>query len=76
MLLEQGVAVVAKTKLSSFGNWEEAIEYTDYHAPWNLRADGYQSTGGSSSGSASAIVTYDCLDISIGTDSKSMALFS
>ncbi|UKZ82671.1 hypothetical protein TrVFT333_010465 [Trichoderma virens FT-333] len=32
------------------------------------RADGYQSSGGSSSGSASAIAAYDWLDVAIGTD--------
>ncbi|KAL6895047.1 amidase signature domain-containing protein [Trichoderma evansii] len=67
-LVNKGVVVVGKTKLSSFGNWEEPMEYTDYQAPWNPRADGYQSPGGSSSGSASAIVAYDCLDITLGTD--------
>ncbi|KAK5995289.1 Scytalone dehydratase-like Arp1-like protein [Cladobotryum mycophilum] len=67
-LMDKGVVVVGKTKLNSFGNWEEPTEYIDYQAPWNPRADGYQSTGGSSSGSASAIVSYDWLDIAIGTD--------
>ncbi|PON25427.1 glutamyl-tRNA(Gln) amidotransferase [Trichoderma gamsii] len=67
-LVNSGVVVVGKTKLNSFGNWEEPMEYTDYQAPWNPRADGYQSPGGSSSGSAAAIVAYDCLDIALGTD--------
>lgn len=70
-LVDQGAVIVGKTKLNSFGNWEEPMEYTDYQAPWNPRADGYQSPGGSSSGSAAAIVAYDCLDIALGTDSKS-----
>ncbi|KAL7917263.1 amidase signature enzyme [Trichoderma austrokoningii] len=69
-LVDQGVAIIGKTKLTSFGNWEEPMEYTDYQAPWNPRADRYQSPGGSSSGSASAIASYDCLDITIGTDSS------
>ncbi|KAM0455117.1 hypothetical protein ACHAPV_008008 [Trichoderma viride] len=67
-LVNNGAVIVGKTKLNSFGNWEEPMEYTDYQAPWNPRADGYQSPGGSSSGSASAIVAYDCLDIALGTD--------
>ncbi|KAH8122242.1 amidase signature enzyme [Trichoderma asperelloides] len=67
-LVDNGAVIVGKTKLASFGNWEEPMEYTDYQAPWNPRADGYQSPGGSSSGSASAIVAYDCLDITLGTD--------
>lgn len=69
-LLNQGVSLVGKTKMNSFGNWEEPIEYVDYQAPWNPRADRYQSPGGSSSGSAAAIAAYDWLDIAIGTDSK------
>ncbi|RSL62726.1 hypothetical protein CEP53_004672 [Fusarium sp. AF-6] len=67
-LLDLGVVVCGKTKLNSFGNWEEPTEYVDYQAPWNPRRDGYQSPGGSSSGSASAIAAYDWLDIAIGTD--------
>ncbi|KAL7934352.1 amidase signature domain-containing protein [Trichoderma chlorosporum] len=68
VLINKGAVIAGKTKLSSFGNWEEPIEYIDYQAPWNPRADGCQSPGGSSSGSASAIVAYDWLDIAIGTD--------
>jgi len=67
-LVEKGVAIVGKTKMNSFGNWEEPLEYIDYQAPWNPRGDGYQSTGGSSSGSAAALAAYDWLDIAIGTD--------
>lgn len=69
-LVDKGIVIIGKTKLTSFGNWEEPMEYTDYQAPWNPRADGYQSPGGSSSGSASAIASYDCLDITLGTDSE------
>lgn len=47
---------------------EEPTEATDYHAPFNPRADGYQSPAGSSSGSAAAVATYDWLDFAIGTD--------
>ncbi|RKK89170.1 hypothetical protein BFJ68_g16775 [Fusarium oxysporum] len=67
-LIDSGVVISGKTKMNSFGNWEEPTEYTDYQAPWNPRADRYQSTGGSSSGSASAVASYDWLDIAIGTD--------
>jgi Asp-tRNA(Asn)/Glu-tRNA(Gln) amidotransferase A subunit family amidase len=62
--------ILSKTKLNSFGVWEEPTEYIDYQAPWNPRADGYQSPGGSSSGSAVAIAAYDWIDIAIGSDSK------
>lgn len=68
-LVDKGVFIAGKTKMNSFGNWEEPTQYIDYQAPWNPRADGYQSTGGSSSGSAAAIAAYDWIDIAIGTDS-------
>ncbi|KAL7961255.1 amidase signature domain-containing protein [Trichoderma compactum] len=67
-LIDKGAVVIGKTKMSSFENWEEPIQYTDYQAPWNPRADRYQSPGSSSSGSASAIAAYEWLDIAIGTD--------
>ncbi|KAK4228636.1 amidase signature domain-containing protein [Podospora fimiseda] len=35
---------------------------------WNPRGDGYQLTGGSSSGSAAAVAAYDFLDIAIGSN--------
>lgn len=68
-LIDAGAIILGKTKLSSFGHWEEPTEYIDYQAPWNPRADQYQSPGGSSSGSACSIAGYDWLDIAIGTDS-------
>ncbi|KAK5096304.1 hypothetical protein LTR70_003057 [Exophiala xenobiotica] len=67
-LIMQGADVLGKTKMSPFANWEEPIEHIDYQAPWNTRADGHQSPGGSSSGSAMAIASYDWLDVAIGTD--------
>ncbi|OQN95269.1 hypothetical protein B0A48_18566 [Cryoendolithus antarcticus] len=67
-----GGVIVGKSKMTSFGNWEEPIEYVDYQAPWNPRADRCQSPGGSSSGPASAIAAYEWLDIAIGTDSQYM----
>lgn len=70
-LLEQGAMIIGKAKMNSFGNWEEAVEYIDYQAPWNPRGDGYQSTGGSSSGCAAAVAAYDWVDAAIGTDSLS-----
>lgn len=32
-LIDKSVAVVGKTKINSFANWEEPIEYIDYQAP-------------------------------------------
>ncbi|KAI0115657.1 amidase signature domain-containing protein [Nemania sp. FL0031] len=66
-LVELGMVVVGKTKMTSFGNWEEPVDYIDFEAPRNPRADGGQSPGGSSSGSAAAIASYEWLDIAIGT---------
>ncbi|MCJ1251052.1 hypothetical protein MMC30_008283 [Trapelia coarctata] len=67
-LIDQGAVILGKTKMNSLATWEEPVEYIDYQAPWNSRADAYQSPGGSSSGSAAAIAMYDWLDIAIGTD--------
>ncbi|CZS93547.1 uncharacterized protein RCO7_09544 [Rhynchosporium graminicola] len=67
-LLDAGAVVLGKTKMNSFGCWEEPTEYIDYQAPWNPRADGYQSPGGSSSGSGAAVAAYGWIDITIGTD--------
>jgi Asp-tRNA(Asn)/Glu-tRNA(Gln) amidotransferase A subunit family amidase len=68
-LVELGVSIVGKAKMTSFANWEEPIEYVDYQAPWNPRGDRYQSPGGSSSGSAAAVAAYNWLDAAVGTDS-------
>jgi Asp-tRNA(Asn)/Glu-tRNA(Gln) amidotransferase A subunit family amidase len=73
-LIDQGAVIGGKTKMNSLATWEEPTQYIDYQAPWNPRADHYQSTGGSSSGSAAAVATYDWLDMVIGTDSKSRVL--
>lgn len=69
-LVQAGAAIVGKTKLASFAATEEPIQCVDFQAPWNPRADGYQSPAGSSSGSGAAIASYDWLDIAIGSDSK------
>ncbi|KAL4787537.1 amidase signature domain-containing protein [Aspergillus varians] len=71
LLLDQGVVIAGKTKMNSFGNLEKLLEYIDYQAPCSPRADGYQSTWGSSSGSSVAVAAYDLVDIAIGTDSES-----
>ncbi|KAK3353735.1 amidase signature domain-containing protein [Lasiosphaeria hispida] len=39
-----------------------------FEAPWNPRGDGYQCSGGPSSGSAAAVATYSWLDCAVGTD--------
>ncbi|KAK5701707.1 hypothetical protein LTR97_004525 [Elasticomyces elasticus] len=68
-LVDAGCIVVGKVKMTAFGNWEEPVDYIDFEAPWNPRADGHQSSGGSSSGSAAASAAYEWLDIAMGADS-------
>lgn len=69
-LVDAGAVIVGKAKMTSFATWEEPTESIDYPAPWNPRADGFLSAGGSSNGSGAAIASYDWLDIAIGSDSK------
>lgn len=42
-LRQSGARIVGTTKLASFAATEEPIECVDFQAPWNPRADGYQS---------------------------------
>lgn len=68
-LLEHGAIVIGKLKSTQFGESEWATrDWVDYHAPWNPRADGYQTPSASSSGSGVAAAAYDWLDLSTGTD--------
>ncbi|KAI4157700.1 MAG: hypothetical protein LQ342_008086 [Letrouitia transgressa] len=70
LLTQMGANIVGTTKLASFAATEEPLECVDFGAPWNPRADGYQSPAGSSSGSGAVIASYSWLDIAIGSDSK------
>ena len=70
LLTKAGAIIVGTTKLASFAATEEPVECVDFQAPWNPRADGYQSPAGSSSGSGAAIAAYPWLDIAIGSDSR------
>lgn len=70
ILIQAGAIIVGTTKLASFAASEEPLECVDFQAPWNPRADGYQSPAGSSSGSGAAIASYPWLDIATGSDSK------
>ncbi|KAL8683875.1 MAG: hypothetical protein Q9186_000218 [Xanthomendoza sp. 1 TL-2023] len=69
-LIDAGVEVLGKSKLTSFAAREEPTESVDYQAPFNPRGDGYQSPAGSSSRSAAAVSSYDWLDFAIGSDSR------
>ena len=70
ILVEKGASLVGTTRLSSFAATEEPLECVDFQAPWNPRADGYQSPAGSGSGSGVAIASYSWLDIAIGSDTS------
>ncbi|KAL8666922.1 MAG: hypothetical protein Q9202_001162 [Teloschistes flavicans] len=69
-VMDGGASVLGKTKLSSFLSREEATGFIDYQAACNPRADGYQTTGGSSSGSAVAVAAYEWIDIGMGSDTN------
>ena len=69
-LQEKGAIIVGTTKLASFAATEEPVECIDWSAPFNPRADKYQSPAGSSSGSGAAIGAYEWLDIAVGSDSE------
>jgi Asp-tRNA(Asn)/Glu-tRNA(Gln) amidotransferase A subunit family amidase len=72
-LIDLGVVLVGKTKMSAFAGSEIPPEKCiDYFPPWNPRADGYQGPSGSSSGAGSTIAGYDWLDVSLASDSKLM----
>ncbi len=71
-LLDAGAVMVGSTKSSSMISREDPVEAVDFQAPFNPRGDGYQSPAGSSSGSAAAIASYDWLDFTIGSDSKTI----
>ncbi|KAL8747066.1 MAG: hypothetical protein Q9190_001005 [Brigantiaea leucoxantha] len=69
-----GACIVGKTKLCSFASWEEPTEAIEYTSPWSPRADGFQSSGGSSNGSGAAVAAYDWLDVAIGSDTTGSIL--
>lgn len=70
-LIGLGATIVGKTKMCAFASSEEATDqWIDFHAPFNPRADGYQSPSGSTTGGGASLAAYDWLDLSIGTDSR------
>lgn len=75
-LIAQGAQLVGSLKLGSLITKEEPTESVDYHAPFNPRADGYQSAWSSSGGSGAAIAAYDWLDFSLATDSEFATQFA
>lgn len=69
-LIDAGAIIVGKTKLNAMLIREETMECVDFLAPFNPRADGYQTSSGSSSGSCAALAGYEWLDMAIGSDSE------
>ncbi|KAI0105672.1 amidase signature domain-containing protein [Nemania sp. FL0031] len=67
-LIDAGAELLGTLKLGSLIAREEPTESVDFQAPFNPRADGYQSAWSSSGGSGAAIASYDWLDFTIGTD--------
>ncbi|KAJ5725391.1 uncharacterized protein N7483_006748 [Penicillium malachiteum] len=68
-LISMGAEVVGKLAMSAFALQEHPMQSVDYQAPVNPQADGYQIPGGSSSGVAAAIASYESLDLALVTDS-------
>lgn len=71
-----GASLVGKLRTITFalGTPRNGMS-VDYHDPWNARGDGYMSTGGSSSGSGSAVVAYDWVDFTLGSDTGGSVRF-
>ncbi|KAM5506468.1 hypothetical protein McanMca71_002662 [Microsporum canis] len=72
-LIDAGAELLGTLKLGSLIAREEPTESVDYHAPFNPRADGYQSAWSSSGGSGAAIASYDWIDFTLGTDIQNAA---
>lgn len=67
-LLDLGADLVGVSKLCAMVGKTDPTQTIDYEAPWNPRADGFQSPSGGSSGQPAALATYDWLDFAIGSD--------
>ena len=68
-LIDLGAAIVGTGQLCAMVGKTEPTQTIDHLAPFNPRADGFQSPSGGSSGQPSAVATYDWLDIAVGSDS-------
>ncbi|WWD03614.1 hypothetical protein V865_001669 [Kwoniella europaea PYCC6329] len=75
-LLDSGVQIVGKTQCNEFaGRGPNIEENTQFCYPWSLRADGYQSVGGSSSGAASSPIAADYIDAALTSDTCGSTLY-
>lgn len=67
--IDLGAIIVGKAKTAEFAGSQEVIgDWCDYSYSFNVRADGYMVSTGSSTGSASGLAAYPWLDLSIGSD--------
>ncbi|BCS20854.1 glutamyl-tRNA(Gln) amidotransferase, subunit A [Aspergillus puulaauensis] len=70
-LIDAGAVFVGKMGTVQFANGDNpTADWVDFHCPFNPRGDGYQAPGGSSSGPAVGISSYDWLDIAVGSDTS------
>jgi Amidase len=68
-LVDAGMVIIGKVKTSQYANAERITDdWVDYHASYNARGDGYQDTNSSSTGSGSAMSSYDWVDFALGSD--------
>jgi Amidase len=75
LCLAAGVSLIGKTKTVAFALGGPSNGYeVDYQDPWSARGDGYQSTGGSSSGSGAAVAGYEWVDFALGTFSSTLIM--
>ena len=68
-LVDLGAVLIGETKLATMVIRELPSENIDFGAPWNVRGDGYLTSGESGSGSGAAIVAYPWLDMTVASDS-------
>ncbi|KAI9712295.1 MAG: hypothetical protein M1820_001508 [Bogoriella megaspora] len=67
-LIDAGCQILGLSQMGSMVLKQEPTQSIEFLAPFNPRADGWQSPSGGSSGQACAVASYDWLDISIGSD--------
>lgn len=70
-LIDLGCDLIGLSKMGSMVLKQEPTQAVEFLAPFNPRADGWQSPSGGSSGQASAIAQYDWLDIAVASDCES-----
>lgn len=74
-LLDRGAQLVGLSHMCALVLSQEPTQSVDFPAPFNPRADGYQSPSGGSSGQASAVAAYEWLDVAIGSDCMCVCLY-